>query len=104
MIDKICHKCCATFKGDGIHCKKCSPQCTVNVPVPSLDLAFIRWSVVHRQWHDLCGGMPSLEGFLAGWFCRVCEAEPPVIVGRFRDSFQCGWKEAHDQIAILSRK
>lgn len=73
-------------------------------PVPPLELAFIRWSVVHRQWHEFCGGMPSLEGFLAGWFCRVCEAEPPVIVDRFRDSFQCGWKESHDQIVILSRE
>lgn len=74
-------------------------------PVPPFDLAFIRWSVVHRQWHDFSSGnMPSLEGFLAGWFCRVCEAEPPVVVDRFRDSFQCGWREAHDQIVILSRQ
>lgn len=74
-------------------------------PVPSFDLAFIRWSVVHRQWHELSGGsMPTLEGFLAGWFCRVCEAQPPVIVGKFRDSFQCGWREAHEQIVILSRQ
>jgi hypothetical protein len=73
-------------------------------PIPDFQLAFIRWSVVHRSWHDLCGGIPSLEGFLAGWFCRVCEAEPPVVVGRFRDSFNCGWREAHEQIVILSRQ
>lgn len=73
-------------------------------PIPSLELAFIRWSVVHRQWHEHSGSMPSLEGFLAGWFCRVCEAEEPVIVDRFRDSFRSGWKEAHEQIVIISRQ
>lgn len=81
-----------------------SPGYEPPAPIPPLELAFIRWSVVHMKWHELCGGMPSLEGFMAGWFCRVCEAEPPVMVNRFRDSFQHGWTEAHEQIEILSRR
>ncbi len=83
-----------------------SPSKKPATPVPPFDLAFIRWAVVQRQWHDFSGGsmMPSLEGFLAGWFCRVCEAEEPVVVDRFRDSFRIGWKEAHDQIVIMSRQ
>lgn len=80
-----------------------SPPKKPATPVPPLELAFIRWSVVHRQWHEHSGSMPSIEGFLAGWFCRICEAEEPVV-DRFRDSFRCGWKEAHDQIVIMSRQ
>lgn len=69
-----------------------------------LEVALTRWSVVHRAWHDLGADCPSLHGFLAGWFCRMCEAQPPVLVGLFRDSFNCGWREAHEQIEIESRK
>lgn len=69
-----------------------------------LELALIRWSVVHRSWYEIGAGMPSLEGFLAGWFCRVCEANPPVIVNLYRDSFNCGWREASDQLAIMERE
>jgi len=76
----------------------------VDAVVLPLELALVRWSVVHRRWHDIGGDCPHLQGFLAGWFCREIGAKPPVEVARFRDSFNCGWREADDQIAIESRR
>ncbi len=36
-----------------------------NVVDLPLELALIRWSVVHRNWHELSGAMPVLTAFLA---------------------------------------
>lgn len=69
-----------------------------------LDLAFIRWSVVHRGWHEIGGDCPLLLAFLAGWSCRCIGASQPIDLGTFRDSFRVGWREADDQIAIASRQ
>lgn len=69
-----------------------------------LELAFIRWSVVHRGWHEIGGDCPLLLAFLAGWSCRCIGASMPEDVGQFRDSFRVGWREADDQIAIASRQ
>lgn len=69
-----------------------------------LELAFIRWSVVHRGWHEIGGDCPLLLAFLAGWSCRCIGASMPEDVGQFRDSFRVGWREADDQITIASRQ
>jgi hypothetical protein len=82
-------------------------QATASRPVEGmvlpLELALIRWSVVHRSWHEIGGNCPLLSAFLAGWCCRTIGASMPVDIGQFRDSFRCGWKEADDQITIASR-
>ena len=71
----------------------------------SLELALIRWSVVHRQWHELANDMPCLTAFLAGWCNRVVGAKMPPAedVGVFRDSWRVGWREADEQITISKR-
>lgn len=69
-----------------------------------LELALIRWAVVCERWHHIANGFPSLQGFLCGWFCRACGSKPPVEVTLYRDSFNVGWKQAHDQVVIESRK
>lgn len=69
-----------------------------------LELAFIRWSVVHRQWHELANDMPLISAFLAGWCCRCIGTSQPEDLGTFRDSFRVGWREADDQITIASRR
>lgn len=71
----------------------------------SLELALIRWSVVHRKWHELANDMPCLGAFLAGWFLRDMSPKgtQPPDVASFRDSFRVGWRESDDQITILSR-
>lgn len=72
----------------------------------TLDLALIRWSVAHRQWHELANDMPNLGAFLAGWFMRDMGAEMPERekLGTFCDSFRKGWKECDDMIVILDRE
>jgi len=72
----------------------------------TLDLALIRWSVVHRRWHELASDMPYLPAFLAGWGMRVMEADmpPAEALGTFKDSFRVGWREADEQLAILARR
>ncbi len=74
--------------------------------LPSIDLALIRWSVVHRQWHELANDMPYLPAFLAGWGMRCMDAEEPPKekLGKFPDSFRVGWREAHEQLAILAQQ
>ena len=69
-----------------------------------LELALVRWSVVHRGWHEIGGDCPLLQAFLAGWSCRCIGASMPEDVGQFRDSFRVGWREADDQITIASRQ
>lgn len=69
-----------------------------------LELAFIRWSVVHRGWHEIGGDCPLLLAFLAGWSCRCIGASQPADLGTFRDSFRVGWREADEQITIASRQ
>lgn len=69
-----------------------------------LELAFIRWSVVHRRWHETANDMPLLQAFLAGWCCRCIGTTPPENVGTFRASFFAGWREADDQVTIASRQ
>lgn len=69
-----------------------------------LELAFIRWSVVHRRWHETANDMPLLQAFLAGWCCRCIGTTPPENVGIFRASFFAGWREADDQVTIASRQ
>jgi len=69
-----------------------------------LELAFIRWSVVHRRWHEMANDMPLLQAFLAGWCCRCIGTTPPGTVGTFRESFFAGWREADDQVTIASRQ
>lgn len=69
----------------------------------SLELALIRWSVVHLRLSALKGGPPELRGFLAGWFCREIGATEPEDVGMYRDSWRMGCRKADDQIAIIFR-
>lgn len=69
-----------------------------------LELALVRWSVVHRRWHELASDCPLLGAFLAGWYCRCIGATEPQNVGVFRDSFRTGWREADDQIEIAARR
>lgn len=69
-----------------------------------LELAFIRWSVVHRRWHEMANDMPLLQAFLAGWCCRSIGTTPPATIGTFRESFLAGWREADDQVIIASRQ
>lgn len=69
-----------------------------------LELAFIRWSVVHRRWHEMASDMPLLQAFLAGWCCRCIGTTPPATIGTFRESFLAGWREADDQVIIASRQ
>jgi hypothetical protein len=69
-----------------------------------IELALIRWSVVHRRWHETANDMPLLQAFLAGWCCRCIGATQPEDVGTFRASFFAGWREADDQLAIASRQ
>ena len=69
----------------------------------SLDLALIRWSVMHRKWHELANDMPCLGAFLAGWFLRDMSpkgTQPPPVAS-FRNSFRVGWREADSEIAIM---
>ncbi len=69
-----------------------------------LELAMIRWSVVHRKWHDLANDMPEIQAFLAGWCCRCIGTSEPEELGQFKESFRAGWKEADDQIVIATRQ
>lgn len=69
-----------------------------------IDLALIRWSVVHQRWHETANDMPLLQAFLAGWCCRCIGASQPDSVGTFRASFFAGWREADDQVVIASRQ
>ena len=71
-----------------------------NLPI---ELALIRWSVVHRKWHEMGGDCPYLPAFLAGWMCRAIGAEEPSNLPHFRASFRVGWKEANEQAEINSR-
>lgn len=72
----------------------------------TIDLALIRWSVVCRKWHDFSSGSaPNLGAFLAGWFLKDSGAQHmPEDLGLFVDSFRVGWREAEEQIEILSRE
>ena len=69
-----------------------------------LDIALIRWSVVHLRRKEIGGDIPYLPAFLAGWNCRAIGASEPLDVGQFRDSFRAGWNEADEHITIESRK
>lgn len=69
-----------------------------------LETALIRWSVVHRQWHELANDMPLLTAFLAGWCCRCIDVSEPENIGVFRDSFRSGWREADTMIAIEKQR
>lgn len=67
------------------------------------ELALIRWSVVHLQWHETANDMPNLTAFLTGWGARCLGMEntaPPD----FQNSFRRGWREADDQIAIALQR
>ena len=71
---------------------------------PDLTLAIIRYSVVCQRWNVLSAGFnPSLESFLAGWFCRVIGSEKPNDCGRLKDSFNAGWDEADSAVVIYER-
>lgn len=73
-------------------------------PEITMEMALIRWSVVHQRWSELGSGhMPYLPAFLAGWCCRAIGTSEPSDVGQYRDSFRAGWKEAGEQIVIASR-
>ena len=72
--------------------------------VMPLELALTRWSVVHRQWHEIGGDCPLLTAFLAGWCCRSIGASMPEDLGMFRDSFRVGWREAEDMMTIEARR
>lgn len=69
-----------------------------------LELAFVRWSVVHRQWHELANDMPLLSAFLAGWNFRCIGLGMPEKLGTFRDSFRVGYREADTMIQIEKQK
>ena len=70
----------------------------------SMELALIRWSVVHIRWHELASGhVPHLAAFLAGWNCRCIGSTFPEDPGPSKASIFHGWKEADEQIAIESR-
>lgn len=70
----------------------------------TLELALVRWSVVHKKWDEFSSGnMPYLHAFLAGWCCRVIGTSEPEHVGQFRESFRAGWSEAEAQIQIAER-
>ena len=76
---------------------KAAAKCT-------LELALIRWSVVHIKWNEIGSDMPNIGSFLAGWFDRVCGAEEEPIVERFIDSHRCGWMQACEQMTIFCRE
>ena len=69
-----------------------------------LEHAFLRWSVVHRQWHESFSDCPVLAAFLAGWMCRCIGSSMPENPGHFRDSFRVGWREADIAIGIAGRR
>ncbi len=69
----------------------------------SLEIALIRWSVVHRAWHELGNDMPLIGPFLAGFFSRTLGLPIPEITTPGRDAFRVGWREADDQVAIALR-
>ena len=71
----------------------------------TIELALIRFAVVAKRWEGHGGGMfPDLNAFLAGWCLRAVNAPRPVDVGRLRDSFWAGWREADESIAIAERE
>ena len=68
-----------------------------------LELAFVRWSVACRRWHELASDMPLLQAFLAGWCCRCIGSTQPLYPGVFKGAFRAGWDEADQQITIARR-
>ena len=81
---------------------RASAEWIIDLPI---ELALIRWSVVHQRWSDFSSGnMPCVKAFLAGWFCRTIEADEPLDKGQYRDSFRAGWVEASEQIVINNRR
>ncbi|MEM9369098.1 MAG: hypothetical protein AAGD07_24185 [Planctomycetota bacterium] len=73
-------------------------------PSLSLELALVRWSVVHQRWSELASGdTPYLPAFLAGWCLRAIGVSEPPNVEQYRHSFRAGWVEASEQIVIASR-
>jgi hypothetical protein len=72
----------------------------------TLELALTRWSVVCRQWNELSSGYaPYLPAFLCGWTSRQIGLETPdVSRNGYASSFRIGWKEADEQIEILSSR
>lgn len=75
-----------------------------NVVDLPLELALIRWAVVHRNWHELSGAMPVLTAFLAGWCSRCIGLEKPSVESVLVHSFRAGWNEADSQIVIALAK
>lgn len=69
-----------------------------------LELAFIRWSVVHIQWNEFANDMPCLTAFLAGWCSRCVGLELPEKIGTFQNSFRVGWREADTMIEIEKQR
>ena len=70
-----------------------------------LDLAMIRWSVVCQSWNELAAGnAPILSVFLTGWGWRAMDLDLPKDLGRFRDSFRVGYREADAQVTINLRQ
>ncbi len=65
-----------------------------------LELALIRWSVVHLKWSEMGGGIPVLNAFLSGWCSRCIGLEYPKQDSTLMHSFRAGWYEADSQIAI----
>jgi len=82
----------------------CAKPGSVQRLVMPLELALTRWSVVHREWHEIGGDCPLLTAFLAGWCCRSIGASMPDDLGMFRDSFRVGWREADDMMTIEARR